>query len=72
MDSTTERRAEHGGPLHAIRSKRDLAEHVGEEHQLTDGSRHRIVSPDAKARYRWSREELESTHRAMHEGGYGL
>lgn len=67
----TERRAAHGGPLHAIRSKAELARHVGESHELRNGV-HRIVSPDAKARARWSREELESTHRAMHDGGYGL
>lgn len=63
---TTERRA-HGGPLHAIRSKADLARHVGEDHESPDGRIHRIVSPDAKVRYRWTREELESTHAAMHQ-----
>lgn len=56
----------HGGPLHATRSKADLARHVGEYHVGPDGRIHRIVKPDAKVRYRWTRAELESTHAGMH------
>ncbi len=62
----TERRT-HGGPLHAIRTKWELARHVGEDHEGPDGRIHRVTYPDRQGRYRWSREELESTHAAMHQ-----
>lgn len=61
----TERRT-HGGPLHAVRSKRELAEHIGEAH-LLDGRVHRVVSPPFSGRVRWARAELENTHAAMHD-----
>ena len=67
MDATVERRA-HGGALHVVRSKGELAAHIGEPHVLPDGSTHRVVSPDARIRQKWSRQELEQTHAAMHEG----
>ena len=60
-----ERRPEHGGVLHHVKTKADLARHVGEDH-VVDGRVHRIVHPDARTRYRWSREELEQAHGAMH------
>ena len=67
MDATVERRG-HGGALHVVRSKDELAAHIGEPHVLPDGSTHRVVSPDARRLARWSRQELEQTHAAMHEG----
>lgn len=58
----------HEGPVHAVRSKRDLAEHVGEEHRGPAGQILRVVFPDARGRSRWTLEELERTHAGMHEG----
>lgn len=56
----------HGGPIHEVRSKADLARHVGEDHEGPDGRVHRVAWPAASTRARWTREELEATHRGLH------
>ena len=64
----TDTQRAHGGPLHRLPDKVALALHIGEEHEMPDGTRHRIVAPGMRIRQKWTRKELESTHAAMHEG----
>ena len=66
-DASAPTARDHGGVLHTVRTKADLAAHVGEAHVMPDGTVHRIVHPALASRRRWTRHELESTHAAMHE-----
>jgi hypothetical protein len=58
---------DHTGPVHHVRGKRALAEHIGQEHRNGHGVIARTVWPDVAIRARWSRDELERTHAEMHQ-----
>jgi len=58
---------DHSGPVHHVRGKRALAEHIGEEHTAPSGNVRRVIYPPMHVRQRWLREELERTHAEMHQ-----
>lgn len=60
----------HGGPVHQVRTKAELARHIGEAHVDVDGRTHRVAWPAASTRARWTLQELETTHADMHEGSH--
>lgn len=60
----------HGGPVHQVRNKAELARHIGEDHVDVDGRVHRVAWPSAGSRARWSLQELTMTHADMHEGSH--
>ena len=60
----------HGGPVHDVRSKHDLAEHLSERHLGSDGHVRSITFPTASELRRWRREELDNEHRDLHGEGH--
>jgi hypothetical protein len=56
----------HGGKVHAVTSKAELAEHIGREHVGPDGRYRSTAYPPVAERRRWRRDELEQAHADLH------
>jgi hypothetical protein len=56
----------HGGPAHTVRTKAELARHIGDCHTTSDGTVTYTAWPPLHERLRWTRDELERAHQEMH------